>query len=92
VEAAARLIGEWKPDPFPVWIAAIPSRRHPELVRRFAERLSARIRIPFSPVLVRISDAPQQKTMQNSSMQANNVFNTIGISGDIPNAPVLLIA
>jgi ATP-dependent DNA helicase RecQ len=29
--------------------------------------------------------------MQNSSMQANNVFNTIGISGDIPNSPVLLV-
>jgi len=91
VEAAAHLIDEWKPEPFPVWMTAIPSRRHPELVRRFAERLSTRIGIPFQPVLVRISDAPQQKTMQNSSMQANNVFNTIGISGDIPNAPVLLV-
>ncbi len=91
VEAVAHLIGEWKPEPFPVWMTAIPSRRHPELVRRFAERLSTRIRIPFHPVLVRISDAPQQKTMQNSSMQANNVFNTIGISGDIPNTSVLLV-
>ncbi|MEW5830395.1 MAG: RecQ family ATP-dependent DNA helicase [Chloroflexota bacterium] len=91
VEAAARLIGGWKPDPFPVWMTAIPSRRHPELVRNFSERLAARIGIPFHPVLVRVSDAPQQKTMQNSSMQANNVFNTIGISGDIPAAPVLLI-
>ncbi len=91
MEAAAQLIGEWKPEPFPVWMTAIPSRRHPELVRRFAERLSTRIKIPFHPVLVRISDAPQQKTMQNSSMQANNVFNTIGISGDVPSTPVLLV-
>lgn len=91
VEAAARLIGEWKPEPFPVWMTAIPSRRHPELVRRFVERLSTRIGIPFKPVLVRTSDAPQQKTMQNSSMQANNVFNTISISGDVPSTPVLLV-
>ncbi len=91
VEAAARLISEWKPEPFPVWMTAIPSRRHPELVRRFAERLSTRIGILFKPVLVRISDAPQQKTMQNSSMQANNVVNTLSIAGDIPNTPVLLV-
>jgi ATP-dependent DNA helicase RecQ len=91
VEAAARLISEWKPEPFPVWTTAIPSRRHPELVRRLAERLSTRIGIPFKPVLVRLSDAPQQKTMQNSSMQARNVINTLSISDDIPSAPVLLV-
>ncbi len=77
VEATVHLIGDWKLEPFPVWMTAIPSRRHPELVRRFVERLSIRIGIPFNPILVRISDAPQQKTMQNSSMQANNVFNTL---------------
>lgn len=86
MEAAARLIGEWKPGPFPVWMTAIPSHRHPTLVRSFVERLSTRLGIPFNPVLVRISDALQQKTMQ-----ANNVFNTIGIAGEIPNAPILLV-
>ena len=91
VEGEACLIGEWKPEPFPVWMTAIPSHRHPTLVRCFVERLSTRLGIPFKPVLVRISDAPQQKTMQNSSMQANNVFNTIGIAGEIPNTPVLLV-
>jgi ATP-dependent DNA helicase RecQ len=92
VEAAARLIREnWNPEPFPVWMTAIPSRRHPELVSRFAERLSTRLGIPFNPALVRVSDALPQKTMQNSSMQARNVLNTLEIHGDIPNAPVLLV-
>jgi ATP-dependent DNA helicase RecQ len=92
VEASTRLICEcWKPDPFPVWITAIPSHRHPELVRCFAERLAIRIGISFKPILVRISEAPPQKTMQNSTMQAKNVFNTIRISGDVPNKPVLLL-
>lgn len=92
VDAAARLIGElWKPDPFPAWMTAIPSRRHPTLVRDFCERLSARLGIPFKPVLVRISDALQQKTMQNSSMQAHNVLNTLSIVGDVPPTPVYLV-
>jgi ATP-dependent DNA helicase RecQ len=29
--------------------------------------------------------------MQNSSMQARNVLNTLEIRGEIPNAPVLLV-
>lgn len=92
VEVAARIISEnWKPEPFPAWITAIPSRRHPTLVHHFAERLSARFGIPFKPVLVRISDAPAQKTMQNSSMQAHNVLNTLNITGDVSSTPVLLV-
>jgi ATP-dependent DNA helicase RecQ len=92
VDAAARLIsGNWKPEPFPAWMTAIPSRRHPELVSRFAERLSTQLGIPFKPVLVRVSDAQPQKTMQNSSMQARNVLNTLDVHGEIPDTPVLLI-
>jgi ATP-dependent DNA helicase RecQ len=91
VEAAARLIKKWSPDPFPDWIAAIPSRRHPDLVSSFVERLSRRIGIPYLPILVRTFDAPEQKTMQNSSMQARNVVHTLGVSGCVPNKPVLLV-
>ena len=92
VEAAARLISQdWKPEPFPAWVAAIPSRRHPELVPDFARRLARRLGIPFRPVLVRISDAQPQKAMQNSSMQARNVLNTLAVRGDVPDTPVLLV-
>ncbi len=92
VEAAARLILErWQPDPKPEWVACIPSRRHPELVPDFARRLAARLGLPFHPVLVRIADAPEQKTMENSSMQARNVLGTLAVKGPIPGKPALLI-
>lgn len=92
VEAAARLISQdWRPEPFPAWVAAIPSRRHPELVPDFARRLARRLGIPFNPVLVRISDAQPQKAMQNSSMQARNVLNTLAVRGCVPPMPVLLV-
>ncbi len=92
VEAAARLISQdWRPEPFPAWVAAIPSRRHPELVPDFAQRLARRLGIPFEAVLVRISDAQPQKAMQNSSMQARNVLNTLAVRGKVPNTPVLLV-
>ena len=35
VGACATLLREWRPDPSPTWVAAIPSLRHPHLVPDF---------------------------------------------------------
>lgn len=92
VEAAARLIGDlWKPAPYPAWVTAIPSRRHPDLTPDLAQRLAARLGLPFHPVLERTGDAPEQKTMQNSAMQARNVIGTLAVQGRVPATPVLLV-
>jgi ATP-dependent DNA helicase RecQ len=92
VRASAELILErWKPCPPPGWVAAIPSRRHPQLVPDFAQRLATALGLPFLPVLVRAKDAAEQKTMANSTMQARNVMGTLSILGQIPSAPVLLV-
>jgi ATP-dependent DNA helicase RecQ len=92
VNASFHLINDlWHPDPFPVWVTAIPSNRHPELVPDFATRLAKKLGLPFHSVLGRNGDAPEQKTMQNSTMQAGNVIGTIIIANGIPNGPVLLV-
>jgi ATP-dependent DNA helicase RecQ len=92
VEASARLIRErWSPDPFPEWITAIPSRRHPALVYDFASRLANSLGIRFVAALVRTSDSPEQKLMANSSMQARNVAGTLETIQQIPPGAVLLI-
>jgi len=92
VDAATDLLRRnWKPEPFPAWATAIPSRRHPKLVFHFAERLAARLGIPFIPLLVCIADKQEQKSMKNSSMQARNVLNSLEIRGSVPRSPVLLI-
>jgi ATP-dependent DNA helicase RecQ len=92
VEASALLIRErWRPEPFPDWITAIPSRRHPGLVYDFAARLARALGIPFVAALVRISDAPEQKLMANSSMQARNVNGTLSTIEQLPPGTVLLI-
>ncbi len=92
VKAAAHLIRDmWQPNPFPGWVTAIPSTRHPKLVAEFARRLADSLQIPFYPVIDRIREAPEQKTMQNSSKQAHNVFNTIRIVQTISHEPVLLV-
>jgi ATP-dependent DNA helicase RecQ len=92
VTASAQMIQNvWQPDPFPAWVTAIPSKRHPALVPDFAARLAQKLGIPFLPVLHRTGEAPEQKTMQNSTMQARNVIGTLTIDSDIPETPVLLV-
>jgi ATP-dependent DNA helicase RecQ len=92
VEVSERLIRErWKPEPFPEWITAVPSRRHPRLVYDFASRLADALGIPFVAALVRTSDAAEQKLMANSSMQARNVAGALDTIERVPSGAVLLI-
>lgn len=92
VDASALLIRErWKPEPFPEWVTAIPSRRHPGLVYDFASRLARSLGIPFVAALVRTSEAPEQKLMANSSMQARNVAGTLDTIEQVPGGAVLLV-
>ncbi len=92
VAAAAEMFGRWNPEPAPEWVACVPSRRHPELVRGFAERLAARVGLPFYPVLEKTLDSPAQKIMANSFQQARNVDGVFAVrEGGVPNLPVLLV-
>ncbi|MBI4677261.1 MAG: RecQ family ATP-dependent DNA helicase [Elusimicrobia bacterium] len=92
VEAAAHLIRErWLPKPDIQWVTAIPSKRRPRLVPDFAGRLAKRLGLPFKQVLVRVVDAPEQKTMENSFAQARNVLGSLRIEGESLPGSVLLV-
>ena len=69
VEACANLVREWRPDPPPEWVTAVPSHRHPKLVPGFAERLARSLRLPFREALARKVNRPEQKTRENSDQQ-----------------------
>ena len=79
VTASANLIKEWNPQPVPTWVTCVPTHRHPDLVPDFAMRLAIAIGLPFRPALVKISDPPEQKTMENSAQQARNVEGSLSI-------------
>ena len=92
VDAAARAIREWDPQPRPQWVTCIPSHRRPELVPGFARRLAARLGIPFAPILRRTQPAAEQKTMANSAHQARNARESLGVdAAGVRSAPVLLV-
>ena len=92
VTASANLIREWTPEPAPTWVTCIPSRRHPNLVPDFAERLAVALGLPFSACLVKTDDRPEQKDMANSAQQARNVEGSLDFSQNplLP-GPVLLV-
>ena len=92
VEASAAAVRDWKPDPFPTWVAAIPSRRHASLVPDFARRLALALGLPYVDALAKKEDRPEQKNMHNSDQQARNVIGSLGVnrSAILP-TPVLLV-
>ncbi len=93
VEGAERLIRhKWRPQPFPVWVACVPSRRHARLVPDFARRMAEALRIPFVDCIHKIKETRPQKTRQNTHQQAQNLEGAFQIDHNlVRNAPVLLI-
>ncbi len=91
VAAAVELIAEhWRP---PVaWVCCIPSRRHPELVAAFAERLAGRLKLPFSPCLNKVRETAEQKLMCNSYQQCRNLDGALRVDPrGCQSGPVLLV-
>src|SRR5215217_88655 len=89
VEAAAEAVRSWGARV--EWLAAVPSRRSPELVPDFARRLAERLGLPFAPVLERVGDAPPQRDMANSQQQVANVRGQFAVAGTPPAGACLLV-
>ncbi len=92
VDASVQLIRKWNPQPTPVWVTCIPSLRHPDLVPDFAQRLATALGLPFHNLLVKTDDRPEQKKMQNSVQQAQNVEDSLALAHDrvLPGAVLLV--
>jgi len=87
--AAAELIqSKWQPDPAPQWVTAVPSEHHAELVRDFAQRLAAKLGLPFVAALRKHHGKQPQKEMQNSAQQLRNVLRAF----QVVEAPALEVA
>ena len=92
VEAVTEMVQErWKPQPAPGWITCVPSRRQPQLVPDFAQRLAEKLELPFMPAIEKIKDNQPQKSQQNTAFQCKNLDGVFQIKGEVKSAPVLLI-
>ncbi len=92
VSASAEMVREWRPDPAPMWVTAIPSRREPNLVADFACRLADRLGLPFHPCLARTeADLPPQREMENTIYQQRNALGAFRVAGECPVGHCLLV-
>jgi len=92
VRATVDLVRSWGPTPAPAWVTCVPSLEHPHLVPDFAERVAQALGLPFHTVLVKTDRRPAQKTMKNSTYQAQNLDGSLAlVEGQLPAGPVLLV-
>ena len=91
IEAAARLVKAWAPEPKPAWVTTVPSVRCDEFVRDAAARLAVALELPLVDVLERTREAEPQREMANGPQQVRNVYGAFVASGPLPEGPVLLV-
>ncbi len=91
VEALARLVRDWRPDPRPEWVTWVPSLTHPDLVPELACRLAAALRVPAAEAVTKTRHTNPQKTMENSAQQLANIHGAFSVTTDVPSGPVLLV-
>lgn len=93
VTACAEMVRDrWQPSPPPIWVTCVPSLRSPGLVPNFAQRLAARLDLPFSSVVSKVAETQRQRLMMNAWQQAHNLDGAFAINltrGDW--GPVLLV-
>jgi ATP-dependent DNA helicase RecQ len=91
VAAAADLLGgDWRPDPAPEWVAAIPATSTPGLVEGFARRLADRLDRPFVDCVTQVGEKAAQRDVSGSTEQCANVRGAFAVD-DVPDGPVLLV-
>lgn len=74
------------------WIVPVPSRRNPALMSDFAARLADTLGIDTVSALVKTRDTAEQKTMENSYKQCENVLRAFRADpASVRPGPVLLI-
>ena len=73
------------------FVVAIPSLRRPHLVKSFAQRAAEELNVEFLDIIIKPVETPEQKTMENTNMQAKNAYNAFEVieSGNLGN--ILLI-
>lgn len=83
VIAAVDALKSWITDHYqgePFIISSIPSLRRPHLVSDFANRVANHLRIPYVDLLTKIESRPEQKKMNNSQLQEQNVRDSIKVN------------
>ena len=92
VDSAVNLIETtWKPSPEPEWVTAVPSTSVEGLVSDAAERIAAKLELPYDSVVERVEETEPQADLANSYQQCWNVQGAFKMKDSVREGPVLLV-
>jgi ATP-dependent DNA helicase RecQ len=72
------------------WVTSVPSLRRPTLVNDFAKRLANKLGIPYMESIIKLKNNPEQKKMENSLKQYQNVEDAFKITNSKPGTVLLI--
>lgn len=76
----------------PLWLTYVPSLRHPDVLKNFANKLANALGIPCHDAVAMVSLRPPQKTMENNFRRSENLDGAFAIAESrVPSSPVLLL-
>ena len=79
VDAAYELLKVFVEENDIRWVTNISSRRRPELVKSFAERLAKRLGLIYEDVILKKFDSRCQKELNTSYLQFQNAYNSFEV-------------
>lgn len=96
VDASVAILKKFVKDKQITWVTNVSSNRHQLLVPSFTKRVAEKLGLKYKPVLVKIKSEveKQQKELEDSYQQQENVDRSFVVADDIPsffNENVLLI-
>lgn len=90
VDASYVLLKEFVVEHDIKWITNISSKRRPELVKSFAERLADRLGLQYLDVIEKVKDVKCQKELNTSYLQCSNAYESFEVRQTL-NENVLLV-
>lgn len=89
--AGDHITEEWKPDPEPTWVTAVPSYSRTDHVTDLAKRIAQRLDLPYEPALRKTEDTRPQHELANSYQKRWNIEDVFEVTESLRQEPVLLV-
>ena len=92
VEASYKLLKDFVKEQKIQWVTNISSKRRPQLVKDFAQRLAKRLGLEYADVILKTVDVKCQKEWNTSYLQCQNAYNSFEVDERlVKNENVLLV-
>jgi ATP-dependent DNA helicase RecQ len=91
IDACIRVLAGWDWNQRPVSVAAMPSRRHPQLIDSVARGLAMAGRLTYLGALSPVDGGPQGEPGGNSAYRLAGVWDRFAVPFEVPEGPVLLV-